>query len=190
MATSDGSQDVPLLFSWEALGSHVERFINDPTPVEADSADAPVEPVAPVVTAPPPTAPVQAPPPTYVVPVFEYPTTTERPCPTGEPWFEVTEFIPVQESPVYLPDWWTVTVRGSVTNGTSADIFISMIEVDVVADSPTTALGFPSVYTLRPGEATQWEAKAFAVRSASMPTSGSLRGGHRWADFRDSGCGT
>lgn len=196
MATSDGFQDVPLLFSREALGSHVEHFINDPRSVEADCTDTPVEPAAPtpVVTvpavAPPPTAPVQAPPPTYVVPVFEYPTTTERPCPTGEPWFEITEFIPAQDSPVYLPGWWTVTVRGSVTNGTSADIFVSTIEVDVVADSPTTALGFPAVSTLRPGEATQWEAKAFAVRSASMPTSGSVRGGHSWADFRDSGCGT
>lgn len=191
MATSDGFQDVPLLFTWEALSSHVERFISEPRSVEADCGvfdEVAVEaPPAPVVTSP---APVAAPPPTYQVPVFEFPTTTARPCPTGDVWYEVTEFHPVEESPVYLPGWWAVTVRGSVTNGTSADVFVSTIEVDVVADTPATALGFPSVYTLRPGEATQWEATAIAVTSATTPTQGSLRGDWLWADFRDSGCGT
>jgi hypothetical protein len=196
-ANPDGFQFVPVLFTEAALGKDVERFIAAPSNPEPDCSwvqdELPPLPDwpdwhddLPVPELEPP--PVELPEGEPGIPV-PGPTTTAPPCPTGAPIATITEFSATTYDPTWVPAWYDVVVRGTVTNNATATVHIWDVSVDMAASPTTTALGFTGVTVLRPGESATFEATTYA-ESSGEPTPGGTTISWDWEDVEHWGCGT
>lgn len=107
-----------------------------------------------------------------------------EPCPTGAPTVTLTEVVATQSS----HELWAVTVRGEVTNETSADIDAWGVDVSVVGDLDQVAYGFPDTRTLVPGGSTAFEAFALVASSSARPSIGGVTIQWDWSSSEHVGC--
>lgn len=194
MQDADTFQLVPLAFTAAHLGDGVTGMIDAPAVVERDCElfdEGP--PVDPDVPSPPP-PPTSPPPvvdlpeePAYEPPAYEPPTTTTVPCPTGRPSVTVTSVEAVQDMPDYLPESWTVTIRGTIANDASASIYTGTVDVSI---GGTSSLAFPDSFELRPGATSTFSTTAW-IDSAGRPGNATaVMNGWSWSDWDVSDCGT
>ncbi|WCO68933.1 trypsin-like peptidase domain-containing protein [Iamia majanohamensis] len=188
---TEGYQQVAVARTADHLGAAVDEMVaaTGEVPVNCSRLEA----APPPVTEPPPIVepepePEPLPEPT-LPPIPTLPPTTTVPCPTGAPTVTVDAADAVQESPEYSPEWWSISVRGTVRNDTSASITVGMVDI-TVDGVPGTHLGFVDAFELRPGEASPFSADLY-VDSASPPGGASATmNGWGWADWDFSDCGT
>lgn len=140
-------------------------------------------------TTPPTTPPPTQPPATVprTTPLTQPPrvATTLSSCPTGAPRFEVGPMNWQQDG-----SWWEVHVVGSATNGTSADIQIGYVEVDLmvngsIVDRMLVSPSGPGV--LRPGQTVSLSGDKL-FQGAQPPAGGALRLEWFWTGPGTYGC--
>lgn len=174
MALSDGFQNVPLLFTHDVLAPEIETFSSRSDAVESDCSTVAPPPVpdwfdeadwSDYVIDTPPLPPMELP--EFVPPVYTPPTTL--PCPTGAATGSITSVDAVQFDPQYSPNFYDVTIRGTVVNNASAPMSVFSVQVDVPGYGSTS--GFIDSYgELAPGQTATWEATAFVDSPGGAPS--------------------
>jgi S1-C subfamily serine protease len=158
-----GVQDAALLLSRDAVGSALAAWSAATDVVAPDCVTAPPPAPEDVDT---PAEPTEAPPPLEVpaVPVPAVVLPVPAPCPTGRVTAAVTHIDAAALDPELTPGLQDVTVHGTVTNHTSADVSVLWIEV-VLDGTPTRATGFIQELQIHPGRSAAFEASLTDVLS-------------------------
>ena len=181
---SGAFQWVPLVFTTEAVGDSIETFRRSEQTVEPDCF------WAGVIEGPPdwddaPDWDSELPGPT---PSIDRPgAAAPASCPSGAPSATVTAVDAIQVDPEFLPEWWDITLRGTVTNDTSAPVVVFAIEIPVSGDTAKTALAFPEEVTIEPGRTVPFET-LYSIESQVRPTVGHPVPDWDWSDWQLAGC--
>ena len=185
-------EQVAILFTADAVGPTVTRFLRQPSKVLSTCGLGP-DYVPPLpknynIKQPPPTAaPLEALPVPSVAPgrapfaapasrpspdrvVTKTPVPSKPPaCPRGVPGLEVTTFTSSQQPD--QPSWWRIDVRGSVRNNSSSRILVESIEVTVAGDPPITRKANRWTSDVVPGAQGEWAVEEQYVHSpGNQPT--------------------
>jgi len=153
----------------------------------SDAASSPITSEAPGAqdSASPPTG--EAAPAPEPVPDAEPPELpgSDGPCPTGAPSVTITEVVPVNDPA--RPEWWDVTIRGTVTNEATGVVLITAVEIPVTYGAPSpartvSAYASPDTPVLGPGQSTTFDTMD-GGRSRVQPTVGEPGLKWGWEDW-------